>query len=418
MIEQIIQSLNKNSIEHYLINETTEHSTELFFIKKNLDMRRSKDVTKYEVTIYSDFVKNDVKMRGFATCSIYPGMSDEELSKKLSDAKYSCQFACNPYFEFPEPNKEICENDNIYSQEDVIANMTTALFANDTASDCFINSAEIFVKNNKYHTVSSWGTDVSYERQNIEGEFVVQCTSPEDVETYQDFYYTTPDTDALSEKVRRTIDLTRQRAIATRCNINGSIKLIISGQYVADLLDFYTTRASASMIYPKYSDFEEGKQVQSSNITADALNITLTSELPFSSEGIKMTDRTLLENGVLKTIHGPARFCHYLNITPTGPYKGIRVNSGSTPLSDMETGKYLHVVNFSDFQMDAMSGRFGGEFRLAFYSDGEKVIPLTGGSISGSIMELAGNMKLSSEMQTLKDYTGPFAISIDNVIVG
>ena len=84
----------------------------------------------------------------------------------------------------------------------------------------------------------------------------------------------------------------------------------------------------------------------------------------------------------------------------------------------METGKYLHVVNFSDFQMDAMSGRFGGEFRLAFYSDGEKVIPLTGGSISGSIMELAGNMKLSSEMQTLKDYAGPFAISIDNVIVG
>lgn len=418
MLEKIIKSLNKNKVDSYLINEISTTSTELFFIKKNLDMRRCKNVTKYDVTVYSDFFKDEIKMRGFATCILYPDMSDDELSKKISDAKYSCRFACNPYFDFPSPETGHIKKESKFDVEDTISKMTSALFINDTENDCFINSAEIFINEKLFHTISSWGTDVTYESHNIEGEFVTQCTSPEDVETYQDFYYTSSDSISLSNKVKQTIELTRQRAKASRCNISGAMKVILSGQYVADLLDFYTSRASASMIYPKYSDFKTDKQVQSANIKGDALNITITSELPYSSEGIKMHDRILLKNGVLKTIHGPARFCHYLGIEPTGVYNAISVPAGSLPLSSMKKGRYLHVVNFSDFQMDAMSGRFGGEFRLAFYCDGEKTIPITGGSISGSIIELADNITLSSDMQTLKNYTGPLAVSIDNVIIG
>ena len=205
------------------------------------------------------------------------------------------------YIGFPRQIKPLLTSEEINNCDYII-------FDTDINNDVFINSAEIFVKNNKYHTVSSWGTDVSYERQNIEGEFVVQCTSPEDVETYQDFYYTTPDTDALSEKVRRTIDLTRQRAIATRCNINGSIKLIISGQYVADLLDFYTTRASASMIYPKYSDFEEGKLIDRAKNMIAILIPLLVSAMQRANDLAMAMDARCYHGGAGRTKMKPLRY--------------------------------------------------------------------------------------------------------------
>lgn len=425
MIERIKKALAVNNIDLFLINETEQTSSQLFFIKKNLDTNRISETIKYEVTIYKDFEKDGIKMRGFSTCNIYPDMPDDDLSKKLKDTLYSAGFACNPYFDFPHPRKDKPLSQNItgkskdeFSVQEAANNVTTELFINDNSKDCFINSAEIFIKKCCYHTISSWGTDVSYDRQTIEGEFVVQCTTPEDVETYQDFYYTSPDAPGLSDKVQHAIELTRQRAIALRCGISGNLKLILSDKYVAELLDFYTERAAASMIYPKYSDFEVGKQVQHENITGDSLNITLKADLPYSYEGIKMQDIALLENGILKNIHGPARFCHYLGINPTGVYKKIAVAPGKQSFENMKSGRYLHVVNFSDFQMDKMSGRFGGEFRLAFYSDGTKVTPITGGSVSGSILDLAGNITLSAEMQNIKNYIGPLAISIENVSVG
>ena len=54
-------------------------------------------------------------------------------------------------------------------------------------------------------------------------------------------------------------------------------------------------------------------------------------------------------------------------------------------MEELKTGPYLHVVRFSDFQMDSFSGHFSGEIRLAYWCDGENVIPVTGGAVNGSI---------------------------------
>lgn len=419
MLNKIINSLKQNNINLYLINEESESTYEMFFIKKSLDMRRMKNVIKYEVTVYKDFFKDGEKMRGSAICNIYPDMTEKELSKKLSDAMTAAEFAINPYFELPKPSdKKPDYTKQDFSSEDALKIMSEALFAEDNEEDCFINSAELFVKKSTFHTISSEGIDVSYSKQCIEGEYVIQCTIKEDVETYQDFFYDSIDPDSLRKKVKRSIELTKSRSEAEKCNLSGNIKVILSGQYTSDLLKFYLNRAAASMIYPKYSDFSLNKQVQSENITGDTLNITLKSDTPYSREGIPMTERPLLENGILKTIHGPARFCYYLNTESTGLYESIKVSLGNKSLKEMETGKYLHIVNFSDFQMDSMSGKFGGEFRLAFYSDGTNIIPITGGSISGSILELGGSLHLSSETQTLKGYEGPVAVEIEGVNVG
>ncbi len=416
MIQKILHLLKENNIRTYLINTDVEESHELFFIKKNLDMKRMKNVSKYELTIFNDFEKDNVKMRGSATCQIYPDMSYEDIDSKIKSAYYAASFATNPYYPLPGPEESSgYNNSSDFVTEDAIRIMTEALFADDNSSDCFINSAELFVSKHTHCTISSEGVNVSYSYNTIEGEFVAQCISSQDVETYSDFYCETPDASALREKVTEVLKITRDRSIATKINTTGKIKAIISGQYVYDLLGFYLNRSSASMIYPKYSDFKLNEQVQNDNITGDSLNISLTARYPYSSEGIAMKDLPLLKDGILNNIHGSSRFCHYLNVKPTGVYTDIKVTPGTISINEMKKGKYLHIVNFSDFQMDALSGRFGGEFRLAYYCDGETVIPVTGGSVSGSILELSDNIHLSSETQKIKGYEGPLAISIENI---
>ena len=86
-------------------------------------------------------------------------------------------------------------------------------------------------------------------------------------------------------------------------------------------------------------------------------------------------------------------------------------------MEEMKKTPYLHVVNFSDFQMDEMSGNFGGEIRLAYLFDGEKVTPVTGGSINGMIVKAQKNFVFSKETQESMDFSGPFAVSMEDVAV-
>ena len=64
---------------------------------------------------------------------------------------------------------------------------------------------------------------------------------------------------------------------------------------------------------------------------------------------------------------------------------------------ELRSGQYLEVVEFSDFQVDAMTGEIFGEIRLAYWHDGEKTVPVSGGSISGSMSDFVGNLYMSRE---------------------
>ena len=130
-----------------------------------------------------------------------------------------------------------------------------------------------------------------------------------------------------------------------------------------------------------------------------------------------MADRPLIEEGVLKTLHGGARFAHYLGIEPTGNYQAIEVPVGGTSMDALTAEPCLHVAAFSDFQMDVFSGHFGGEIRLAFLHENGTVTPVTGGSVNGSILDAQGRMTFSAERYRSANYDGPLAVRIEGVNV-
>ena len=429
MIEKILSALKKSGVELYQITETKQEKAELYFIRKSLDMQRMGDIRQAEVIVYKEFQEGDMRMMGSAEVLVQDSYTEEMMEELFRDALYAAGFVKNKYYELyagkEDAQEETPEADRSPSEKtladksltEIAQNFAEALFAEDQEEDVFLNSAEIFVLKTTCHIINSKGVDVSYCKSRVQGEFVVQCTEGQDVETYQHFAYVNCDTDPLRSKVRETLRMTRDRAKAVSAPPAGEYRVILSGPYVKDIFDYYVERSAASMIYRKYSTYQIGCNVQSGTAQKDNIHLTLKVTVPYSAEGIPMKDRELIQDGNLLMIHGNNRFAYYLNLEPTGNYESYKVPAGNVTLDEIRQGTYLEVVNFSDFQMDSFSGHFGGEIRLAYLCDGEKRIPVTGGSINGNILEAQKSLVFSSQIQREEKFEGPLAVCMEKIQV-
>ncbi len=409
-------------VEEYRVAETVYESSELFFIKKKLDMRRARKTAEATVNVYKTFEEDGEKYKGSAAFAINLSDTDEEVLEKIRSAFFSAGFVKNKYYEFPEgvqSDEVITESDlNGIGLSDLALKFADAVYSEDNDEESFINSLEVFAIERHVHIISSYGTDVSYVKREVSGEFVAQCKQPEDVETYQDFEY---DSLALSELgilVKKTLMMTKHRAEAKDMPKAGNYDIILSDKYVPELFSFYGSRANAWDIYSEYSDFKVGESVQGEDIKGEKLNIRFGASTPFNGEGIPMKERQFIEDGILNTIHGDARFSYYLGIEAIGTYSKLLVSPGNTSFAEMRERPCLHVVNFSDFQMDYFDGHFKGEIRLAYLYDGKGDMKIvTGGSINGSIFDAEKDFILSKETQKLAEFEGPRAILLKNVSV-
>lgn len=424
MIERIKNALNRCGIGLWRINQRAEETAELFFVKKELDTRRIKDVRKYEVTVFRDVKAKDGGRpgRGFTSVLLLASMDDARLDEELKGAYYAAQFAANPYFDLPDPVRApLAEKAGRLAQAPLAQSageMAKALFAPDTHQDAFVNSAEIFVVRSTCRIVSSEGTDVSYTDARVNGEFVVQCREPEDVEMHNTFEYDELNGEALSAKVAEALTFVRDRARAQKILKSGKYDLVLSGNAVAEVLSYYAYRASAGMVYAKYSTWQRGEDVQGET-HGERLDLTLRAFHPYSPEGIPTAaDLPLLADGKLLTWHGPNRFCRYLGVKPTGDYRRLACANGTAPFETLKQGPCLWAVTFSDFQMDEMSGHFGGEIRLAYLiEENGRVTPVTGGSVNGSILEAQKDMLFSTDRYLTARYDGPYAMRLKGVSI-
>ncbi len=420
-MERIKRLLKEAGISDYIVYGFRERTAELFFVKQQLDTRRLKDVEKFNVTVYRTGEKDGKKLRASTDVTVLSAMTDAEILDALKGAYFAAQFAMNPYYELPDPvvaplieaKGKLAEQ----APELSAGEMAEALFAADHEDGAFLNSAEIFVTQKRVRVVSSRGADVSWTEASVKGEYVVQAKEPEDVEMYRDFGYTELNTAALTSHVKEALTFVKDRARAQRIIKSGNYDVILSDENVMMTLWFYAERSEANMLYPGYSTWKVGDAVQGDAI-GERIDLTLNARQPYSDEGIPMKDLKLLENGVLRAVHGSNRFCRYLDVPPTGNYRKFTCsNPGSMTFAEMKNRPCLWAVTFSGFEMDSFSGHFGGEIRLAYLIENGKATPVTGGSINGNIFEAQKDLAFSRERYAELSYEGPYAMLLRNIPV-
>ena len=115
---------------------------------------------------------------------------------------------------------------------------------------------------------------------------------------------------------------------------------------------------------------------------------------------------------------GNRMFAQYMGLDDSFIVSNWSVSGGSRSADELRNGKFLEIVEFSDFQVDSMTGDIFGEIRLAYYHDGQgNVTPVSGGSVSGSMLDNIANMQMSKETRRYGNAEIPSVTKLENVII-
>lgn len=417
---------NKRNIDEYKIIQTEIASTELFFIKDELQMNRGKDVKRITVVVYKNFEEDSKKYKGSSSAQIAPTMTIDEIDKAIDIAALSASFVKNEYYELEDPSNEIAPIITSKFSEgnmiDSISNLVKDLYEENNQFGSFINSTEFFINKKNIRIINSKGIDVSYTKYDGEIELITENKEgKEAIESYDVIQFSDYNPKTIKELIDESMKFANLRAKAIPMPNVENIPVILNGVAARRLWNYYIFNASASSIYNQLHNNKVGDNIQG-EVKGDKVSLKLTPYLENSSRnsyydtnGTFLKEFEVIQDGVIKNIIAEKRFAHYLDIPCTGDVPNIVVAEGTHSEKELKDGPYLELLKFSSFQSDPMTGNFGGEFRLGIYYDGNKEIPVTLGSISANIKETQGNMYLSKEIVKDDDFIGPKLIKFDNL---
>lgn len=416
---------NFKGIDGYKIVEKSINSQELFFIRHDLDMNRAKDVHKFDVTVYRDFEEEGKKYRGSSTISIHPTMDDGEIRKAVEDAYLSAGYAKNEYYPLPKPCGGSAECGSYAPILKWIPDIVGAVFKCDTWEKGWLNSAELFLNNEYIRIVNSEGVDVCYKDFNGELEFITNWKEDrEEVELYKHMYFADFSPDIIAGGVDEMLKMAQMRAKAKPTPSLKKFTVLLTGEPVKEFFRYYYEQASAKSVYEKISTARIGDNIQGASPKGDLISMRLdpymknsTKSRPYDDDGFPLKAVDIYKKGVLSRYWGDVGHSYYLGVEPTGVIRNMVVEGGTQSSQSFKASPYLELMAFSDFQMDTVTGDFAGEIRLGWYFDGFKTVPVSGGSISGNIRDVQGDMRLSSEVQQDDDFSGPKTIRLFNVSV-
>ena len=287
-----------------------------------------------------------------------------------------------------------------------------------------INSYEIFVSEKHRRFVNSEGVDVSETYPDSMIEVVVNARDEKrEIELYRSFSSGTCDAAALKRDLLRAMQTGRDRLRALPTPPLGRADVLFTTADACEIYSCFAQRLDAELIYRGISTWKAGESICRA-FAGDAPTLCAVRTLDNSSanrrydaEGAPVRDVVMMENGVVRRNLGSRMFSSYLGLENSFIPTNFTVSGGKRSEQELRSGPYLEVVEFSDFQVDAVTGDLFGEIRLAYLHDGEKTVPVSGGSVSGNLLTLAENMLLSKETVQHDNWRIPSATLIRGVTV-
>ena len=421
-MKRLVEILNKSNLADYQIVQKETVSHQAFFIKQQLDQHRISSVTHTKLTIYVD--SQDKSKRGSATKEIYPNETDEEIRKDIESMKFDASLAMNKYYPLVEDQHYFEEKED-FDLVKSLENVVKAVQSIEDTETEKINSYEIFVDEERYHIYNSKDVDVTFNKTSEMVEIVINSLSKEhEVEVYHMIEAGADQTsEAIRQEILEVFKKASDRSKAVPAKKMSKAHVLISGSDLKEFFDYFRAKINAQMIYGGMSQNKVGDVIQNGE---DCDKITLkavkemnysNTNLPYSLEGVKASNFTILDNGKYVNNVGSARFAYYLGLNDVKYASNFTVEPGSKSIEEMKKDPYLEIAQFSSFQVDTVTGDFGGEFRLAYYYDGNSVTPVTAGSVTINMNDVLDHIYLSKESKQYNDCIIPEAIELFDIEV-
>ena len=397
----------------YKINLDRKESYELFFVKGSLETVRNTDNTDKEVTVYVDHNG----FRGHASFFVYPSTTEEDLDKLIDEAVQKAKLIENPVYTLPDGETgeyAVETNFTNWDASDLAANIANTVFDANTLDITSLNAVEVFINRITETVANSRGLNKKQVRWTAMVEAIPTATEHgESVELYEQVNFNALDLPSLSREIADKLSQAKARFDARRMEVTGSPKVILNAQELKELFWNFADDLDYSSVYSHHNVYKKGDAVQTAPV-GDQLGITMCAALPgsassrcFDVDGMTLGEIPIIAGGKAVTHHGSNRFGQYLQEKPTGILPCLRLDPGTAEESDFVTGPYLEILSMSGIQTDFYSDYVGGEIRLANWHDGEKIVPVTGVSISGKLSEVLNNIRFCKNCALNGSYYGP-----------
>ena len=413
-MKKILDALkNDPRVSDYKLNLTAKESYECFYVKGKLETVRCTDTCDKVVTVYADHDG----FKGDSQFYVYPSTTAEELRELIEKAVQKALLLNNKMYTLPEAETgtfEVESNFSACSLAELAGKIADSVFAANTLEHADLNSVEVFVNRHTDTVINSRGIHKTQVRYDAMVEAIPTYNGEsESVELYQQYNFSAFDPETVKQEIAGKLREVKARASAVKPDFAMDCKVILNKQELGELFGSISRDLNYATVYSHAGLFHKGDDIQEAP-TGDKITVTMAGSVPgnirsahFDSDGMTLRDMTIVEDGKAVAYYGANRFGQYLEEVPTGALRCIKVKPGTACEKCLTAAPYLEVLSMSGLQVDFFNDYIGGEIRLAYYCDGEKTLPVTGISITGSLKQVLSSIRLASEIAVDDGYTGP-----------
>ncbi len=422
MRKELIDILNASKATSWTVTNTNTEGWEFYFIHGKLDQNRVRHTEHTEVTVYQAL--NENQMLGSASAEIASTLSVDEMKTLIQQLITEASLVQNPYYELHEKVDEVAQENQTFDIQSIAKDFIETMQKIPTTETEDINSYEIFCDVITKRFISSTGIDVTSVYPNSMIEVVVNARKDShEIELYRMYRSGTCDGETLSKALIETMHYGKDKLVAQKTPNLGKGTVLFSTQAATQIYRWFVNHLGAAAVYRGISQWKLNEEVDS-DIQGDRVTIRSVKYLENSSEnyaydaeGAVVKDILLIENGIPKNYFGDRQFSYYLGLKDSFIPSNFVVEAGKQTSEVLRQRDYLEVVEFSDFQVNPISGEIAGEIRLAYlHQDGEVKI-VSGGSVTGNMNELMKSMYFSSELKQYNQWVIPSVTVLENVSI-
>lgn len=404
---------SNGEISRFRITKTDRESYEMFFVHKKLETLRSSETTDINVTVYVDHDGST----GDSTFGIYRSMSDDDIISKASAAVARAKLVSNKPYGFPTAGTlkaKLDTNLDGLTYSELAAKIADAVFAADTIDGGSINAAEIFVYRDITRVVNSEGMDKTQAKYHAMIEVIPTFTDgDESVELYFAYEFASFDPSRITSEVAKKMEEVKNRKVAEKPAVPLCTDVLLHENEVWELMDQFASDLNYYNVYAKSNLHKKGDLI-AENAGGDLITIDMVGSINdavgssyFDAEGTTQIPTRIIEDSKVVGYYGSHRFAEYLGEPDTGDLGCMVLKVGTLDDKDLANADYLECISLSGLQLDLYNDYIGGEIRLAYLHNGEKVTPVTGITMSGKLSEVLKTAKLSGKSITASRYSGP-----------
>lgn len=416
-LDTLLNVLKTSGADAWEVTDQEEKGWEFYFIRHSLDQHRAKDVRSFNVKVFKKFED----CLGSAEAAVPVDASEAEMRRTVEGLCSDASYVRNPAYTLNKPcAAEAEEQAEEIDLEAISGDFIRTLASVPETETEDLNSYEIFASKITRRFLNSEGIDVTVTYPSSMVEAVTNARKDgHEIELYRMFKAGTCDREQLTWDLTEMLTCGRDRLVTVPTPALHKADVVFSTDPALQLYEYFMDRTNTSMVFCGMSDWKVGDAVAPENMTVKAVRTLPNSSrnAAYDPEGAPIRDLALVENGKVVSYWGGRQFSQYLGMDSSFSASNFTVSGGTESAEALRSGDFLEVVEFSDFNVDSITGDIAGEIRLGYLHQNGKVTPVCGGSVSGSFPELAKTMRFSKESRQYNNVLIPAVTRLSGATV-